>query len=133
MKIGILGGGQLARMIALSGYPLGLQFIILDTSADACGVGLGEHLHGAYDDPELLAELAEKADIVTYEFENVPAQVATYLASHTQVYPAPKALAVGQDRLTEKNFFGLPWPWLRRVVSAWKTGIFLLMGLALLS
>ncbi len=104
MIIGILGGGQLARMLALAGYPLGLQFILLDPSADACGIGLGEHLHGAYDDQQLLARLAEKADVVTYEFENVPADVATFLASHTRVYPNPKALAVAQDRLLEKNF-----------------------------
>ena len=104
MIIGILGGGQLARMLALAGYPLGLRFIILDPSADACGAGLGEHLHGAYDDQTLLAELARKADVVTYEFENVPADVANFLASHTQVHPAPKALAVAQDRLLEKNF-----------------------------
>ncbi|HHA19526.1 MAG TPA: 5-(carboxyamino)imidazole ribonucleotide synthase [Methylophaga sp.] len=105
MKVGILGGGQLARMIALAGYPLGLEFIILDPSEDAGATGLGEHLHGQYDDPALLEELAEKADVVTYEFENVPADVAKYLAEHTRVYPAPNALAVSQDRLQEKNFF----------------------------
>ncbi len=105
MKIGILGGGQLARMIALAGYPLGLQFIILDPSKDAGATGLGEHLHGNYDDPALLAELADKADVVTYEFENVPAEVAKFLADHTQVHPQPDALAIAQDRLTEKNFF----------------------------
>ena len=58
MKIGILGGGQLARMIALAGYPLGLKFIVLDPDANAGAAGLSEHLHGAYDDPALLAELA---------------------------------------------------------------------------
>jgi len=105
MKVGILGGGQLARMIVLAGYPLDLEFIILDPSADAGAVGLGEHLHGQYDDPVLLAELAEKADVVTYEFENVPAGVAKFLQEHTQVYPAPNALAVAQDRLIEKDFF----------------------------
>ena len=105
MKIGILGGGQLARMIALAGYPLGLQFIVLDPDPQAGAAGLSEHLRGAYDDPALLAELAEKADVVTYEFENVPAHVAEYLASHTTVYPPAGALAVAQDRLLEKNFF----------------------------
>jgi len=105
MKIGILGGGQLARMIALAGYPLGLDFIVLDPDAEAGAAGLSEHLLGAYDDPELLAELAEKADIVTYEFENVPAHVAEFLSSHTTVYPPANALAVAQDRLLEKNFF----------------------------
>jgi 5-(carboxyamino)imidazole ribonucleotide synthase len=105
MKIGVLGGGQLARMIALAGYPLGLRFIVLDPDPNAGAGGLSEHLLGAYDDPELLAQLAEKADVVTYEFENVPAHVAEFLASHTQVYPPAGALAVAQDRLLEKNFF----------------------------
>ncbi len=105
MIVGVLGAGQLARMIALAGYPLGVKFVFLDPSADACANSLGEHLHGAYDDPRLLAELAERADVVTYEFENVPAHVAAFLASHTQVHPAPKALAVAQDRLIEKTFF----------------------------
>jgi 5-(carboxyamino)imidazole ribonucleotide synthase len=111
MKVGVLGAGQLARMLALAGYPLGLQFIFLDPSADACASHLGEHLLGEYDDPDLLAQLAERADVVTYEFENVPAPVAEFLASHTEVHPDPKALAVAQDRLVEKNFFndiGIP-------------------------
>jgi len=105
MKIGILGGGQLARMLALSGYPLGLEFIILDPSEDAGAIGLGEHLHGAYDDEKCLTELAEKADVITYEFENIPAEVARFLSEKTRVYPAANALAVAQDRLEEKNFF----------------------------
>jgi 5-(carboxyamino)imidazole ribonucleotide synthase len=105
MKVGILGAGQLARMIALAGYPLGVEFIFLDPSADACANKLGEHLLGDYNDPDLLAQLTERADVVTYEFENVPAKTAEFLATHTQVHPAPKALAVAQDRLVEKTFF----------------------------
>ncbi len=105
MKIGLLGGGQLARMLALAGYPLAQDFIILDPSKDAGAVGLGEHLHGAYDNPDLLCELAAHADVVTYEFENVPATVAQYLTDHTTIYPPAKALEVAQDRLLEKNFF----------------------------
>ena len=105
MIVGILGAGQLARMIALAGYPLGVDFIFLDPSADACANKLGIHLHGDYDDPRLLAQLAERADVVTYEFENVPADVAEFLASHTQVHPSPEALAIAQDRLIEKSFF----------------------------
>jgi 5-(carboxyamino)imidazole ribonucleotide synthase len=105
MKVGILGGGQLARMIALAGYPLGLHFIVLDPDPNAGAGGLSEHLLGAYDDPDLLAQLAEKADVVSYEFENVPAHVAEFLASHTTVYPPANALAIAQDRLLEKTFF----------------------------
>lgn len=113
MKVGVLGAGQLARMIALAGIPLGVDFIFLDPSADACANRLGEPLIGDYNDPNLLTQLAERADIVTYEFENVPADVAEFLASHTQVHPSPKALAVAQDRLAEKSFFhdiGIPTP-----------------------
>jgi len=105
MNVGILGGGQLARMLALAGYPLGLKFVVLDPDPNAGAGSLSEHLLGAYDDPELLAQLAEKADVVTYEFENVPAHVAEFLSSHTTVYPPANALAVAQDRLLEKNFF----------------------------
>ena len=105
MKVGILGGGQLARMLALAGYPLGVQFVVLDPDTQAGAAGLSHHLQGAYDDRALLAELAEQADVVTYEFENVPAEVASFLASRTQVYPPANALAVAQDRLVEKNFF----------------------------
>lgn len=113
MKVGVLGAGQLARMIALAGIPLGLEFIFLDPSADACANRLGEPLIGDYNDPTLLAQLAERADVVTYEFENVPAEVAEFLASHTHVHPSAKALAVAQDRLVEKTFFhdiGIPTP-----------------------
>jgi len=105
MRVGVLGAGQLARMIALAGIPLGLEFIFLDPAADACANRLGESLVGDYNDPKLLAQLAERADVVTYEFENVPAEVADFLATHTQVHPSPKALAVAQDRLIEKTFF----------------------------
>ncbi len=105
MKVGILGAGQLARMIALAGFPSGLDFVFLDPAEDACAAKLGEQLVGAYDDETLLAELAEKSDVVTYEFENVPAQVADFLSAHTTVYPPPNALQVAQDRWVEKNFF----------------------------
>jgi len=105
MIVGVLGAGQLARMIALAGIPLGLDFIFLDPSADACANKLGEHLHGDYSDPALLAQLAERADVVTYEFENVPAEVAEFLATHTRVHPSAAALGIAQDRLTEKSFF----------------------------
>ncbi|CAG0939611.1 partial 5-(carboxyamino)imidazole ribonucleotide synthase, partial [Candidatus Brocadiaceae bacterium] len=113
MKVGVLGAGQLARMIALAGVPLGVEFIFLDPSKDAGANRLGEALTGDYYAPELLEKLAETANVVTYEFENVPAHVAEFLASHTEVHPDPKALATAQDRFIEKNFFnsiGIPTP-----------------------
>lgn len=107
MIVGILGGGQLARMLALAGIPLGMRFVILDPSPDASGGALAEHIVAAYDDPKALALLAERCDRITYEFENVPAAAAEWLAAEQRaVYPPPEALAVARDRLREKRLFG---------------------------
>ncbi|MDK1017872.1 MAG: 5-(carboxyamino)imidazole ribonucleotide synthase [Actinomycetota bacterium] len=107
MIVGILGGGQLARMLALAGIPLGMRFVILDPAPDACGGALGEHILAAYDDPSALARLAERCDRITYEFENVPASAVEWLASQERVvHPPPRALAVARDRLREKALFG---------------------------
>jgi 5-(carboxyamino)imidazole ribonucleotide synthase len=70
MIIGILGAGQLARMLALAGKPLGLKFIFLDPTPESCAADLGKHLIGDYTDKALLAQFAAEADIITYEFEN---------------------------------------------------------------
>lgn len=105
MIVGILGGGQLARMLALAGLPLGLRFVFLDPAEDACARHLGEHLCGAYDDPALLARLAAQCDRVTFEFENVPARSIEILAEQLPVYPAAGALAVARDRMREKTLF----------------------------
>ena len=104
-NIGIIGGGQLARMIALAGYPLGLNFTFLEPAADACAGHLGTHLLGDYDDIEQLQRLAGQCDVVTYEFENVPESAVTYLSEHTTVHPGARALAVARDRLREKSLF----------------------------
>lgn len=103
--VGIVGGGQLARMLALSGIPLDLNFVILDPAADACAASLGIHLNGAYDDHTHFQQLARCADVVTYEFENVPETSMEYLASHVPVYPNAAALATARDRLCEKRLF----------------------------
>jgi 5-(carboxyamino)imidazole ribonucleotide synthase len=105
MKIGIIGAGQLARMIALAGYPLGADFVFIDPSAQACASKVGKLLLGNYDDVRVLGDLVEQVDVITYEFENVPADVVAFLAERVQVYPPPQALATAQDRLIEKNFF----------------------------
>ena len=104
MVIGILGAGQLARMLALAGKPLGLKFIFLDPTPIACAADIGKHLIGDYTDKALLTQLAEEADIITYEFENVPVEIIDFLNQHTPVYPPGKALLIGQDRITEKTF-----------------------------
>jgi 5-(carboxyamino)imidazole ribonucleotide synthase len=113
MRIGIVGGGQLARMLALAGYPLGLRFLILEPEADACAGQVAELLQGAYDDQEKLAQLADRVDAVTFDFENVPAATARFLAQGVAVFPPPLALELAQDRLAEKILFqelGIPTP-----------------------
>lgn len=105
MKIGILGGGQLARMLALAGTPLGLRFKVLDPAPDAVAGHVAEHVVGDYDDPVALAKFAADCSLVTFEFENVPASAAQWLQDHVRVAPSPRALAIGQDRKNEKELF----------------------------
>jgi len=110
VNIGILGGGQLGRMLALAGYPLGHGFVFLDAAPEAL-TGLGDHLVAPVDDPRALADLAARVDVVTYEFENVPVAAARTLAARVPVFPPPEALEVSQDRLVEKTLFarlGIP-------------------------
>ena len=111
--VGILGGGQLARMLALSGAPLGLRLLVMDTVADACAGQFAPLLVGDYRDQQALAQFAEKVDVATFDFENVPAESAEWLAARVPVFPSPRALAVAQDRLAEKTLFrelGIPVP-----------------------
>ena len=111
--VGILGGGQLARMMALSAAPLGLRFLVLDTAADACAGQFAPMVVGDYTDEAALAEFASKIDVATFDFENVPAESAQWLATREPVFPSPRALAVAQDRLAEKTLFrelGIPVP-----------------------
>jgi 5-(carboxyamino)imidazole ribonucleotide synthase len=113
MIIGVLGGGQLGRMLALAGYPLGLRFRFLDPSPHAPAGHLAELIPANYDDLRALERFAAGLDLVTYEFENVPAASARFLANRIPVYPPPEALAAAQDRLTEKTLFrrlGIPVP-----------------------
>ena len=111
--VGILGGGQLARMLALSGAPLGLRFRILDTVADACAGQFAPLIVGDYRDKAALAEFASQVDVATFDFENVPAESAQWLSARIPVFPNPRALGIAQDRLAEKTLFrelGIPVP-----------------------
>ena len=114
MKVGIVGGGQLARMLALAGYPLGLRFQVLDPAADACAGQIAPLIQGDYDDEARLRQLAEWAEVVTFDFENVPAAAARALERQTVTFNPPAgALAAAQDRLYEKALFwelGIPTP-----------------------
>jgi 5-(carboxyamino)imidazole ribonucleotide synthase len=105
MKIGILGGGQLGRMLALAGYPLGLQFRLLDPSPDACGDQVAELMAGDLNDHAMLERFAEGLDAVTVEWENVDVEAALFLAERLPFWPPPRALEVSQDRLSEKALF----------------------------
>lgn len=104
--LGILGGGQLARMMALAGAPLGLRFLVLDGNAESCAGQVAPMLLGEYTDETALRQFAEQAQVATFDFENVPAATAEWLAAHMPVFPSPRALAVAQDRLSEKTLFG---------------------------
>jgi 5-(carboxyamino)imidazole ribonucleotide synthase len=113
MQIGILGGGQLGRMLALAGHPLGLQFRVLEPAAECPAATVAYHLRGDFDDYQILYSFCQQLDAITYEFENVPVETARWLAERVPVYPTPDALEVGQDRLAEKSFFqklGVPVP-----------------------
>lgn len=110
--IGIIGGGQLGRMLAMAAARLNFRTVILEPQADCPAAQLANRqITAAYADPLALAELAAACDIVTYEFENVPVEAAETLARNVPVYPPPRALEVAQDRLTEKTFLngcGIP-------------------------
>ena len=105
MKVGIIGAGQLGRMLALAGYPLGLDFRFLDRSRETPGAHVAPILVGSFEDTEKLVELTQHVDVVTFDWENVSAEGLGAIASRTQVWPPPAALATSQDRLLEKQLF----------------------------
>ena len=113
MMVGILGGGQLGRMLALAGHPLGLACRFLDPAPEAPAGAAGELVTAGYEDPAALDRFAAGLAVATYEFENVPTAVARRLADRIPVHPPPAALDVAQDRLAEKRCFaglGIPVP-----------------------
>jgi 5-(carboxyamino)imidazole ribonucleotide synthase len=111
MRIGIVGAGQLGRMMALSGIPLGLEFAMYDTHAGVPGAAVAEIFTGAFDDRRKLARFARAVDVVTFDWENVPVASARAIAAIRPVWPPPRALEVAQDRVSEKRLFrrlGIP-------------------------
>jgi 5-(carboxyamino)imidazole ribonucleotide synthase len=100
-------------MLALAGIPLGFRFRFLEPAPGCPACDLGEVIRAKYDDPEALIAFGKDLRVVTYEFENVPAAALRTLESVVPVLPPPVALAVGQDRLREKEVFaklGIPTP-----------------------
>jgi len=103
--VGVLGGGQLARMLALAAAPLGIRTLAVDGVADACAGQVTELVLADWSDEAALAAVAGRVDVLTFDFENVPAAAAERLSGLVDVFPNPRALAVAQDRLSEKTLF----------------------------
>lgn len=103
-RIGVLGAGQLGRMLGLAGRALGLELTFLDPTADSPASAVGELLVSDYTDADALARLAQ-ARVVTFEFENVPVEAVKALEAKAQVFPGSRALEIAQDRLNEKTCF----------------------------
>jgi 5-(carboxyamino)imidazole ribonucleotide synthase len=111
MKVGIIGAGQLGRMLALAGYPLGIETRFLDPNPHSSGGQVAPVIVGAIDDVASIRKLAQQVDVVTFDIENVPVDALREGAGDTAVYPAPEALSIAQDRLSEKLLFesvGIP-------------------------
>lgn len=101
----MLGGGQLGRMFTADARRMGYRVVVVDPDAEApAGQLADQHIVRSWSDPEAMAELAERCDAVTTEFENVPADVLRALAAHVPVRPRADAVAATQDRLDEKGF-----------------------------
>jgi len=103
-RVGVLGGGQLGRMLGLAGRALGLELSFLDPNADSPAAATGPLDVSEYTDADALERLA-RADVVTFEFENVPLAAVVALEAHAKVFPGSRALDVAQDRLHEKSCF----------------------------
>ena len=103
MNVGILGAGQLARMMVLAGTPLGLNFRLFDPAPDACAGALSALTLGSFHDTQALAQFAAACEVLTFDFENVPASTLELLEVTHRIVPNSRALAMTQDRLIEKK------------------------------
>ena len=113
MRIGVLGGGQLGRMLGSAGVSLGFSFTFLEPAEECPAAATGTWLRAGFDDVDALGELASRSDIITYEFENVPVQAVRTLSADRPVHPSAVSLEAAQDRLNEKTLFrrlGIPTP-----------------------
>jgi len=105
LHVGIVGAGQLGRMLALAGYPLGLRCLFLDRSAETPGAQVAPTLLGDLEDAARLGELASRSDVLTFDWENISGSALKPLEKITKVRPPRAALEVSQDRLAEKALF----------------------------
>ena len=121
MRIGVLGGGQLGWMLGHAADRLGLSCVFLDPNPECPAGRVGDLIVAEFDDAEALARLAEQSDVVTCEFENVPAESLQRIGEHVPVHPGPRSFEVAQDRLEEKRFvdrLGIPVPAFTQVDTA---------------
>lgn len=105
MRIGVIGGGQLGRMMAMAATPLGIHMAFLDPNKGACAGDVGLLVEGDYDDHYEIRELIKHSDRITFEFENVPPETVAFIADQVPVYPSALALETARDRWLEKNLF----------------------------
>ncbi|UUP17445.1 5-(carboxyamino)imidazole ribonucleotide synthase [Nitratireductor thuwali] len=103
--VGIIGGGQLGRMLAMAAARLGFRTIVLEPDAECPAAQVtNSQIVAPYNDAEALEQLTAASDVVTYEFENIPIQAARAVAGRVALFPPTEALEAAQDRLTEKIF-----------------------------
>ena len=120
--IDIIGGGQLGRMLAMAAMRLGFRTIVLDPQPDCpAAQPANDQIAAAYDDQDALDQLAERSDVVTFEFENIDLGALEQVSSRAHIHPAPWALRVTRDRLVEKTFLreaGIPTAEFRTIANA---------------
>lgn len=103
--IGMIGGGQLGRMFVMAARKMGYEVVVLDPDPHSPGGGMAtEHINADYLDTKALDKMAQSCQVITTEFENIPASALQYLAEHRPVHPSAEALAIAQNRIKEKNF-----------------------------
>jgi 5-(carboxyamino)imidazole ribonucleotide synthase len=105
MRVGILGGGQLGRMLAWAGIPMNIECVLFDPAPDACGQSLGKFINAPFTDEACLQAFADQLDVITVEFEHIPVTSLAWLSQRVPLYPPPLAVATAQDRLLEKQLF----------------------------
>ncbi len=110
-RIGVLGAGQLAKMLSVAAYPLGLSTVCYDPTPDACAKQVANVITADYLNQDTLKDFASKVDVITFETENITAEIFSILADCDKFYPSKNALLIAQDRLLEKqclNQLGIP-------------------------
>ncbi|MGI9202337.1 MAG: 5-(carboxyamino)imidazole ribonucleotide synthase [Woeseiaceae bacterium] len=118
MRIGIIGAGQLGQMLGFAARELGFECMFVDPSEEPPAAACGEVIRAEFDDAEALSALAERCDVVSYEFENVSVDALQQIRDRVAIYPPPEALLHAQDRLAEKKLFqslDIPLPAFHRI------------------